>query len=67
METATKSDIREIMVKLANLQREIHFLKEHIEDTTLSADDMGALEEAEKEFKYGKTVSHEKLKKELRL
>ena len=67
METATKADIREIMIKLAGLQKEVQILKEHIEDTTLSTDDITSLEEAEKDFKEGKTVSHEKLKRELRL
>jgi len=67
METATKTDVREILVKLANLQREVKKLKEHLADITLSSDDLSAMEEAEKEFREGKTISLENLKKELRI
>ena len=56
---------KEIMEKLAQLQSDMDSVKEYIEDITLTKDDINALEKADQEFKEGKTVSHEKLKKEL--
>jgi len=67
METATKADIREILTKIANLQKEIYVLKEYLEDITLSTDDIEALEEAEKNFRKGKTTSLAEAKKRLKL
>ena len=58
---------QEIMSKLAKLQADMNFVKEYIEDVILTKDDLEALELAEKEYKEGKTISHEKLKKELGL
>ena len=58
---------QEIMEKLAQLQSDMNFVKEYIEDITLTSDDLDALEKADQEFKEGKTISHEKLKKELGL
>lgn len=65
MENVTKTDMREVLTKLANLQRDVNNLKEHLEDVILSPDDLSAIEEAEKDFKEGKTISLENLKKEL--
>jgi len=65
METQINS--QEIMEKLAKLQSDMNFVKEYIEDFTLTAEDLEALELADKEFKEGKTISHEELKKELGL
>jgi len=67
MESATKADIREILIKITNLQKEIYVLKEHLEDITLSTGDIEALEEAEKDFRKGKTISHEEARKRLKL
>lgn len=67
METATKADIREILIKIANLQKEVYVLKEHLEDITLSTEDIESLEEAEKDFREGKTISHEEARKKLKL
>jgi len=58
---------QEIMTKLAQLQSDMNFVKEYIEDVTLTNDDIEALEIAEQEFREGKTISHEELKKELGL
>ena len=57
---------QEIMAKLAQLQSDMNFVKEYIEDITLTNDDIEALENAEQEFKEGKTVSLEELEKELK-
>ena len=61
----TKIDAKEIVIRLARLQKEMDYVREHIEDITLTEDDLEALEEAEKEHKEGKTISPEDLKKEL--
>lgn len=58
---------QEIMEKLAKLQEDVNFIKEYIEDVTLTSDDIEALEIAEQEFKEGKTISSDELKKELEL
>ena len=54
-----------IINKLDSLKQEIDFVKEHIIDVTLTQDDISSLNEAEKEFKEGKTTSLKDLKKEL--
>ena len=53
------------MIKLSRLQSDMNYVREHIEDITLTEDDLRSLEEAEKEYKEGKTTSLEDLKKEL--
>jgi prefoldin subunit 5 len=60
-----KVDAKEIMTKLAKLQTSIDYVRDHIEDITLTEDDLRSLEEAEKEHEEGKTTSLEDLKKEL--
>ncbi|MBI2671835.1 hypothetical protein HYX16_02785 [Candidatus Woesearchaeota archaeon] len=67
MEKEIKVNAKEIMKKLSRLQEDTVYIREHIEDVTLSEEDLLSLVEAEKEFKEGKTTSHEKLKKELGL
>ena len=57
----------DIIMKLARLQADINYIKNHIEDVTLSEDDSEAIEEYEKEKKEGKLISHANLKKELGL
>jgi hypothetical protein len=56
-----------IIDKLDLLKQEIDFIKEHILDTTLTPDDINSLNEAEEEFKEGRTTSLKDLKKELGL
>jgi len=58
-------DAREILTKLAKLQTDMDFVREHIEDITLTEDDLKSLAKAEEEYKNGKTISLEDLKKEL--
>ncbi len=58
-------DAKEMLTRLTRLQADLDFIKEHIEDITLTEDDLKSLEEAEKEYKEGKTTSLEDLKKEL--
>jgi len=62
-----KVNAKEIMTKLARLQTDMNYVREHIEDITLTEDDLVSLEEAEKEHKEGKTASLEDLKKELEI
>ncbi len=66
METQ-KINSKEIMVRLSRLQSDMNFVREYIEDIALTEDDLGSIEEAEKEFKERKTTSHAALKKELGL
>lgn len=55
------------MLRLAKLQADMSFIREHIEDITLTEDDAESLKQAEREFKERKTIPHTKLKKELGL
>jgi len=52
------------MEKLIKIQKDINYIREHIEDTTLTKEDLVALEKSEKEFVGKNTISHEDLKKE---
>ena len=61
----TRVNAKEIITKLARIQADMNYVKEHIEDITLTEDDLEAIEDAEKEYKNGKTTSLENLKKEL--
>lgn len=65
MEQEVKVNAKEIITSLAKIQADVEYIKEYIEDITLTKDDIEALEEAEKEYKEGKTISLESLKKEL--
>lgn len=60
-----KINANEIMMKLAKLQADMNYVREHIEDITLTEDDLEAMQEARREFKEGKTTSLKDLKKEL--
>ena len=60
-------DAKEIIEKLARLQTDMDYIREHIEDITLTEDDLEAIEEARKDLREGKTASIEELKKELNL
>jgi len=46
---------KEIINRLIKIQQEMNYLKEYIEDITLTEDDLIALEEAEKDLIQGKT------------
>jgi len=58
---------KEVIERLARLQRDMDFLKEHIEDITLTDDDIKSIEEARKDLKEGRTTSLKDLKKELQI
>ena len=60
-----KIDGKEIVTRLARLQADMNYVREHIEDIILTEDDLQAIEEAEKDLKEGKTTSLEDLKREL--
>lgn len=63
------TETKQIMDKLNLIQSELDYIKEHMVDidTILTEEDKEALVEADEEFLSRKTVSHEKLKKELGL
>jgi len=67
MEQEAKVNAREIMIKLVELQSDVHYIKEHIEDASLSNEDIEAVEMYEKEKSEGKLISHEEVKKEIGL
>ena len=46
-----KINANEIMAKLARLQEDMNYVREHIEEITLTEDDLEALKEAEEEYK----------------
>ena len=46
---------KEIMLRLARIQKDMDYLKEYIEDITLDEDDFRSIEKADKEYKEGKT------------
>ena len=54
-----------ILNKLDILKAEIDSLREHIIDITLTADDIASIKDAEEDLRKGRTISHEKLKKEM--
>ena len=55
METEVKVNGKEIMKKLTRLQSDMEYVREHIEDITLTEDDLEAIEEARKDVREGKT------------
>ena len=69
METIQKSDIREIMKKLAKLEEDVEFIKENIVDvdSIITEEDRKDFEEYEKEKREGRLINEYQLKKELRL
>ena len=56
-----------IIQKLEKIEKQVEDIREHMVDidTILDQEDFQAIEEAEKEFREGKTISLEQLKKEL--
>jgi len=69
METITQNQAEEILKKLTEIEARMNIIAEHIieDDSVLTEDDLESIEEAEKEYKEGKTISHEQLKNELGL
>ena len=55
MEQDIKVNAKEIGAKLSKLQADMNFVREHIEDTTLTDDDLEAIEKGRKDLKEGKT------------
>ncbi len=52
-----KVDANEILARLARLQNDMNYLKEHINDTALTEDDLDSIQEAKKDLREGKTQS----------
>ena len=50
-----KVSTKEIIIRLARLQKDIDYVKEHIEDITLTEDDLEDIKEARKDLREGKT------------
>jgi hypothetical protein len=69
METITKSQAEEILKRLSNLETRMNLILGHLieEDKILTETDLQVIKEAEEEYKKGRTISHEQLKKELGL
>ncbi|MEK6800839.1 MAG: hypothetical protein AABY05_02810 [Nanoarchaeota archaeon] len=67
MEQVTKSDIKEVLIKLAKIQNDVEYLKKHVknEDIFLSEEEEKLLQDSYKNEKEGKLISHSQLKKEL--
>ena len=55
MEAEIKVNATEIMARLLKIQSSIDYIKEHIEDTTLSDDDLLSIKEAKEDLKRGRT------------
>lgn len=66
METQSLKN-KDIEKQLIKMQSDISFIKEHIEDMTLTDDDLISIEEAEDDLKNRRTTSLKNLKKELGL
>lgn len=58
---------QKLMHSLSRLQSDMKFVREHIEDITLTEDDLKSIVEAKKDLREGRTISHQQLKKELGL
>ena len=69
MEYQTQNLTKEVLVRLAKLQSDMEYIKEHMVDvdTILTIEEEEALEDSLRELKEGKTISHKELKKELGL
>ena len=51
----TRVNAKEIITKLARIQADMNYVKEHIEDITLTEDDFEAIKNAKKDLREGKT------------
>ena len=56
---------KQVMNKLEHMEKNINYIKEHIEDSRLSDEEKELLEESYKHEKDGKLVSSKDLKKRL--
>jgi len=63
------NEMKQVMQKLDKIESDLNYLKEHMidPDKILDEDDLNSIEDAEKDFKERRTISHKKLKKELGL
>ena len=63
------NEIKQVMEKLDVIKSELDFIKTHMfdPDTIMTTEEEERFERAMQEFKEGKTISLEALKKELRL
>ncbi len=55
METEVRVNGKQIMQKLSQLQTDMDYVREYIEDITLTQDDLNSINEAKKDLKEGKT------------
>ncbi len=55
METDVKIDANEIIARLVRLQAGIDYVREHIEDVTITEDDLLSIKEAKEDLRKGKT------------
>mgnify|MGYP001589602406 CR=1 FL=1 len=55
MEAEVKVNAGEIMTRLARLQASVDYIREHIDDTTLTDDDLLSIKEAKEDLKKGRT------------
>ena len=62
-------NVKKVYDELKDLKKEVIFIKRHMfdPDTIMTTEEARRFEQAMKEFKEGKTTSHEDLKKELGL
>jgi len=61
MESNISIENKEVVQRLVRLQKDMDFLKEHIEDITLTDDDLESIEKARKDLKEGRTTSIKEL------
>jgi len=54
-----------IINKLNNIESSLAYIREYLEDITLTQDDLKSIEEAQDDLKKGKTISLKDLKREL--
>lgn len=59
------SEKTEVLNEIRAIRKDLNFIKEHIKDIFLSEDDEASLDEAELEYKAGKSISLDDLEKEL--
>lgn len=67
MESQTININKEILAKLTRLESNMAYLKEYLEDITLTGEDIKSIEDYRMEKKAGKLTSHKQIKKEINL
>ena len=55
METEAKVNVSEIVARLVKIQASIDYVREHIEDATITEDDLLSIKEAKEDLRKGKT------------